>query len=134
MLFPEELCNRSPGFSALAIWEETPSPLSFSCPTDGLHQLTRQHYVVISLRSSVVLFLPAHGGPALPGGPFRLGVSYQSRVETPLPEVHPPRYPGMDILGPTDAQRLRENDVRKNMVSLGVPTLVKYPLPLRSQY
>ena len=36
----EKLCNQSPGFHALVIQEETPSPLHFGCPTDILTHLT----------------------------------------------------------------------------------------------
>ena len=39
----------------------------------------------------LILLLSAGGGPALPGGPFRLGVPYQDRMENPILEVHPLR-------------------------------------------
>ena len=81
----------------------------------------------------LILLLPVSGGPAFPCSPFRLGVPYQSRVDTPHPEVHLPRYPGLDLLGLTDAQRLRKKNLGKDKRSLGVPTPAKNPLPFRSQ-
>ena len=80
---------------------------------------------MVALGYRLILLLPATGGPALPGGPFRLGVSYQFCVETSLPEVQGSRYSGTDIPGPADAQPLRKNDVGKDKGSLGVPTQVK---------
>ena len=88
---------------------------------------------MIALRSSLVLFLPAPGDPSLPGGPFHIGISCQACVETPLPEVHPPRDPFPDLPGPADAQRLWENDIGKEKESFGVPDPVKYPLIFHSQ-
>ena len=40
VLLPDDLCNRSPGFGALVIQEETPSPFPVGCPTDGLPELS----------------------------------------------------------------------------------------------
>ena len=134
VLLPEDPCNRSPGFRALVIQEETPSPLPVGFPTDNITELTRQQSVMISPGYLLILPLPATGGPALPRRPFCLGVSDQSHVETPLPEVHPPRYTGLDILGPTDAQRLCEDDVDKYEGSLGIPTLSENLSPFRGQY
>ena len=85
MLLPENLCNRSPGFSALVIWEETPSLLPVGFPTDSLPRLTRKHYVVVSLGYHLIILLPATVVPALPGGPLRRGVPQQACVENPLP-------------------------------------------------
>ena len=93
MLLMEKLCNRSPGFSALVILEETTTPLPVSCPTDGLPQRTRQHSVVSAPHNGLILLLSSTGGPALPGGPFCLGTPHQARMEIPLPEVHLPDDP-----------------------------------------
>ena len=90
MLLPEDLYNRSPGFSALVIQEETTPPLPVGGPTDGLPKLTQQHCVLLAPGYPLILFLTDTGVPALPGGPFRFNISYQSHVETPRPEVHPP--------------------------------------------
>ena len=76
---------------------------------------------MIAPGNRLILLLPTISGPDLPGGPFRLCVSYQSRVETPLPEVHLPHYPGPYLLGPTDSQRLCKNNVGKDKGYLGVP-------------
>ena len=111
MLLPEDLCNLSPGFSALVIREETPSPLPVGCLTDGLMKLNRQHCVMVSPRYSVVFILAAESGPALSDRPFRLGVPHQARVQTLILEVHAPHDNGPDLSGPADAQRLRKNDV-----------------------
>ena len=127
MILPEALCNQSPGFCALIIREETPSPLPVSCPTDGFPDLTRQHCVVLSPGFRLIPLLPDGGGPALPGSPFRLGIPHQTCVENPLPEIHPPCYSGPDFPGPTDNQRLPEDDVGKDKESLGFPTPVDYP-------
>ena len=70
----------------------------------------------------LVLLLAAGGGPVLSGSPFRLSVSFQTRVLDPLPEVHAPRDPGPDLSGLVDAQRLCKNDVGEDEGSLGVPT------------
>ena len=133
MLLSEDLCNRSSGFCALVIREEIPYPLSIGCPTDGLPEITRKHYVVVAPGYILILLLPATGGPALPGGPFRIGVSYQSPVEAPLPEVPPVHYSVPDLSGLADAQRLCKNNVVKDKGSLGVPTPAKNPLPFRWQ-
>ena len=76
----------------------------------------------------LILLFPATGGP------FRFGVPYQARMETPPPEFHPPGDPRPDLLGPADAQRLFENDVGEDEASLGVPTPAKNPLPFHCQY
>ena len=107
MLISEDFWNRSPSFCALFIREETPSPLPVGGLTDGLPKIIRQNCVVVAPGYRLILLLPATGGPALPGRPSRLGVSYQSHVETPLPEVHPLCYSGPDLSGPTDARSLR---------------------------
>ena len=120
VLLPEDICNRSPGFSALIIREEIPSLLPVGCPTDDLAELTRKHCVVIAPRYSVVL-LDASGSPALLGSPFRLGVSYQTRVQTSLPKVHVPGDPCPDLPGPADTQRLCEYGVGKDEGYIGVP-------------
>ena len=39
VLLPEDLFNKSPGFGALVLREETPSPLPVGRPTDGLAEL-----------------------------------------------------------------------------------------------
>ena len=76
----------------------------------------------------LILLLPATGGPDLLEGPFRLGIPHQAYMYTPLPEVHPPGYPGTDILGPADAQRLCKNYVVEDKGSIGAPTPTNYPL------
>ena len=100
---------------------------------DGLPELIRQHCVVIAPGNRLILLLSNTGGPALPGIPFLLSASYQSRVETPLPEVHLPHYPGPYLLGPTDAKRLCKNDVGLYEGSLGVTGPTKYPPPFHNQ-
>ena len=123
MLFPENLCNRSPGFSALVILEETPSPLPVGCPTDGLAKLPQEHSLVKTPHHGIVLLLAAEGGPALTESPFCLGIPHQTLMLAPLPEVHSPRYPCLDLMGPADIQNLCENDVGKDEGYLGVPAL-----------
>ena len=108
VLLPEDICNRSPGFCAFVIWEETPSPLPVGCLMDGLPELSLEHCLVEAPGHSVVLLLTAEGGPALLGIPFRLGIPHQARVLALLPEVHTPCYPCPDLPGPADAQRLCE--------------------------
>ena len=81
----------------------------------------------------ILLFSPT-GGPALPGVPFRLGIPYQARMETHLPEVHMTGYPRPDLLGPADAQRLRKNNASKDKGSLGVPTPAENLALFCSQY
>ena len=103
VLLPEDLCNRSPGFSALVVQEETPSPLPVIGPTDGLMELTRQDCAVVAPGQGLVLLLSSVGGPALPGGPFHLGVPHQTRVQTLLQKFNAPRSPGPDLSGPADA-------------------------------
>ena len=98
VLIPEDLSNRLPGFYALVIWEETPYLLPVGYPTDGPPYLTWKHCVMVASGYRLILLLPATGGPDLPGGPFRLGVTHQACVETPLPEVHLPGYPVTDFL------------------------------------
>ena len=88
---------------------------------------------MISLSYSVVLLLPDNGGRALPGGPFRLGVPSLSRVETPIPDFHPPGYPRPDLFDPADAQRLCKNNVGKDKESLGVQTPIETSLSFRFQ-
>ena len=95
--------------------------------------LTRQHRVMISPGYRLLLLLSAGGVPALPGGPFRLRIPHQARVDTLLPEVHPPGDPCLDLPGPADAQRLCEDDVGEDKGSLEVPTLFNYPLPFHGQ-
>ena len=109
-------------------------PIPVGCPTDGLPKLTRQHRVMVAPGYRLLLLLSAPGGSALPRVPFRLGIPYQARMETPLPEFHPPGDLCPDLLGPADAQHLREDDAGKDKGSLGVPTPVNYPLPLHGQY
>ena len=75
VLLQEDICNRSPCFSALVVREETPSPLPVGCPKDGLLELTRQHCLVVTPGDLLNLLLSAGDSPALPGGPFRLGVA-----------------------------------------------------------
>ena len=61
-----------------------------------------------------VLLLASGGGSTLPGGPFRLSIPHQTRVQNPLSEVHALRNPGPDILGPADSKCLRKNDMGKD--------------------
>ena len=89
---------------------------------------------MIALGYLIILVLSATGGPALPEGPFRLGIPHQACMETPLPEVHLPGDPRLDIPGPADAQHLCGDNVGKEKGSLGVPTPVNYPLPFHGQY
>ena len=77
----------------------------------------------------LLLLLSAAGGSALLVGPFRLGILRQARMETSLPEVHMPGDLRPDLPGPTDTQRLREEDVGENKGSLGVPAPGNPPLP-----
>ena len=122
VLLPEDLCNRSPGFCALVIWEETPSPLPVDCPTDGLPELSQEHCLMESPRYGVLLLLVTEDGPALAGSPLRLGVSHQVSMLSLLPEVHAPGDTRLDLPGLADTQRLCHNDVGKDEGSLGVPT------------
>ena len=103
MLLLEDFCNQSPGLYALIILEETPSPLPVGGLADGIMELTRQQCVVLAPCYRLVILLLATDIYSLPGSPFRLGVSYQTRMETPLPEVHLPHYSVPDTLGPADA-------------------------------
>ena len=82
----------------------------------------------------LLLLLFAAGSSALPGGPFRLGITQQARMETPLPEVHLPDNLRSDLPGPANAQRLREDDLGKDKGYLGVQTPVNYPLPFHGHY
>ena len=111
VFLPENLCNRSTGLCALVIWEETPYPLPVGCPTDCLHYLTRQYRVMVALGYHLTPLISSDGGPALTGSPFCLCVSYQACVENPIPEVHLPGDPCLDLPGPADTQSLREDDV-----------------------
>ena len=90
VLLPKDLCNRSLGFSALVVREETPSPLPVGCSIDILPELTREHCLVEAPGYHLILLLSVRRGSSLLGGPFRIGVLYQARVETPLSEIHPP--------------------------------------------
>ena len=121
LILPEDLCNRSPGFSALVVQEETPSPLPVGCPTDGLPELPLEHCLVKSPSYRLILLLADRGGPALSGGPFRVGIPHQSHMLAPPPEVHELRNPGSYLSGSADAQRLREDDVSKEEGFLRVP-------------
>ena len=134
VLLREDLCNRLLGSGALIVLEETPSPLPVGCLTDGLPELPREHCFVVALGYRLLLLLSAAGGSDLPGGPFRLGITHQARMETPLPEVHAPGDPGPDLLGPADAQRLCEDDMVEYKGFLGVTAPFNYPLPFHSQY
>ena len=133
VILPEDLCNRSPGFCALVIREETPSPLPVGGLTDGHPELPQEHCVVVALSYRLILLLPAGGGPALSGIPFRLGVPHQTCVLDPLVEVNAPRDPCPDLSALADAQRLHKNDVDKKGGSLGVKTPYKNPPSFRSQ-
>ena len=133
-ILSENLCNRSPGIRALVIRKETPSTLPVGCPEDSLPELIRQYRVVITPCNDLVLLLSSTSGPALPGSPFRLCVPYQARMDTPLPEVHPPGYLRPDLLSPADTQRLCEDDVGEDKGLLRFPTPAEYPPPFRSQY
>ena len=55
-------------------------------------------------------------------------------METPLPEFHPPGDMRPDLLGPTDALRLRKDDMGKDKGLLRVLTSAEDPPPFRSQY
>ena len=79
------------------------------------------------------LLVAAGGGPSLSGSSFRLGVPHQTRVQTPLPEVHAPRYLGSDLSIPADSQRPRKNNVGKEEGYLRVPTPIKNPPPFHCQ-
>ena len=133
MLFPEDLCNQTPGLCEFVIQEETPSPLLDSFPTDGLPKLTQQHCFVIALGYPLILLLPATGYTGLPGVSSCLVVPHHYHMETPLPEVHSLGDMCLDLFGPTDTQRLRNNKVGKDKRPLGVPTLSDYPPPFRCQ-
>ena len=133
MIFLENLSNRYPSLCALVIWEETPYFLPVGFPEEDLPKLTRQHSVMVYSCHSLFLLIPSTGGPALPGAPLRIGIPHQARMETPLPEVHPPDDPDPDLLCPADAQRLRKNNVGKDEGFLGVPTRAKNPLPFHCQ-
>ena len=118
---PGDLCNRSPGFGALVVQEETPSPLPVGCPTDGRPDLSQDNYLVEAPRYGLILLLTAEGGPALTGSPLCLGIPYQAHMLAPITEVHAPGDPCPDLPGLADAQRLSKNDVGEDEGSLGVP-------------
>ena len=59
VLLPEDLCNRSPGFCALVVREETPSPLPVGCLTDSLPELTRQHFLLKAPGYRLILLISA---------------------------------------------------------------------------
>ena len=61
MILLENLCNRLPGLGALVIWEETPSSLPVSCPSDDLPQFTRKYCVMIAPCHGLVLLLSSTG-------------------------------------------------------------------------
>ena len=122
MLLPEDIYNRSPGFCLSIPREEAPSSFPVGCPTDGLPELPQDHCLVKAPRHGVVLLLAAEGGPSLAGSPFRLGISYYTRMLAPFPEFHAPGNPSLDLPGPADAKRLGEYDVGEDEGSLGVPT------------
>ena len=88
---------------------------------------------MVSPYDGVVVLFAAGGGPAFSGSSFCQGISYQTRVLDPLPYVHAPCNPGPDLSGSADAQRLRENNVGEDKISLGVPTPCENPLPFRGQ-
>ena len=67
------------------------------------------------------------------GSPFRLGMPHQTRVQTPLSEVHVLRDLGPDISGSADAQRLCEKNVGEDEGYLRVPTPTNNPPPFRGQ-
>ena len=134
MLFTENLYNRSLGFSALVIREETPYPILVGCLTACLPQITLQHSVVVDPCNDLILLLAPTDGPALPCSPLRLGTPHQARMYNPLLEVHPPGDPLMDILFPAEAQRLFKNDVDGDKGPLRVPTPTENPLLFLCQY
>ena len=134
MLIPEDICNRLHGFFTLIIWEETPPPLPVGCLTDVLSDLTIQHRVIVFPCNGLLLLLSVAGGSVFPGGPFRLGITYQAQMDIPLLEVHPPGDPHPDLPGPADAQRLCEDDVGEYKGFIGVPTLFNYPFLFHVQY
>ena len=101
---------------------------------DGMPKLTRQYRVMVALGYRLIPLLSSSGGPVLPVSPFRLGVSYQACMETPLLEVHLPGDPCPDLLGPTETQRLREDNIGKDEGPLGVPTPSENPPPFCCQY
>ena len=86
---------------------------------------------MITPHNGLILFLSSTGIPALPGGPFRLGIPFQACMDTPLLVVHPPGDPRLDLLGPMDTLNLRKNDVGKHEGPLGVPTPAENPFPFR---
>ena len=134
LFYTENLCNRSPSLCSLVIQEETPSPLPVGCPMDGLTELTIQYCFMVTTCYCLVLLLSSTIGPALPGISSRLGVPYQAHMDTPLPEFHRPCDLRPDLLGPTDALRLRKDDVGKDKGPLRVLTPAEDPPPFRSQY
>ena len=79
------------------------------------------------------LLLSARGGSAPPGGPFRLCIPQQARVETPLPEVNPPGDPRPDLPVPVDTQCLHEDNMGEDKGTLRVLTPVDYSLPFHGQ-
>ena len=101
---------------------------------NSLPELTIQNCVVVAPGHSFVLLLATGGVPDLSDGPFFLGIPHQTRVKTPLPEVHAPCDPGPDLSGPADAQRLCKNNMDKEEGYLRVPTTIENPPPFRGQY
>ena len=82
---------------------------------------------MVAPHTGLVLLLSSTGSPALPGGPLRLVIPHQARVETPLLEFHPPGDPRQDLLFPADSQRLFKINVGKDEGPLGVHTLDENP-------
>ena len=100
---------------------------------DDLPKLTKQHNAVIVSFRGLILLISSTGGPDLPVSPFLLGIPHQPCVETPIPEINTPGYPGPDLLVPADAQHLYKNGVDKDEGSLRVPTPSENPPPFRCQ-
>ena len=134
VLLTGDLCNQSRSLSASVIQKETPSALLVGYLKYGLPQITLHQCTVVDPGKRFVFLLSSSGGSALPGRTLRLRVRHQTCVETSLPEVHPPCYPVSYLPGPEYAQRLCKNDVRKDEVSLRVPTPTNNTLPVRGQY
>ena len=95
-------------------------------------QLYRKYRAMVALGYSLILLFSFASGSDLPGCLFRLSVSYQACMYTPLPEVHTTVDPCSDLFGPTDFQHLCEDDVGKDEGYLGVPGPTEYPPPFRS--
>ena len=125
MLLPENLSYRSTGLGALVIREETTYLLPVGCPTDSLHELTRQNYAMIALRYRLILLLSSPGGFDLPTSPAWRNLYQRSiRPGDPRPDLH----------GPADTQNLCEDNMGKYEGPLGVPGPPEYPPSLLIQY